>query len=419
LEDLNLFFRFGVALVIGILVGLQREFSFEERDVELFAGVRTFALMGLLGCSGAYISDLSESPWPLISIILSLGILLGVTHYVDATKGKVGLTTEIAAVLTVIAGALAYMEQVLLAVALGVTITVLLSVKVEAQTIVRHLNREDIFAILKFAVVAAVVLPLLPNVAYGPPPFDVFNPYTIWLLVVLISAISFVGYILNKLIGAEKGIGLIGFLGGLASSTAVTLNFTQRSKVSPSLSRAFALAILIAWTVMFSRVLVQAVLVNRALLGILWLPMVASVLVGLVYSLYLYFSQTRSEEREQMEFENPFELGPAIKFGLLFAVILFISRAAQIYLDASGIYLSALVSGIADVNAITLSMAQLSLGGRLDLQVAARAIVLATVANTIVKGAIVLLGGSRSLRLAILPGYVLMTATGMIVAFLV
>jgi uncharacterized membrane protein (DUF4010 family) len=267
--------------------------------------------------------------------------------------------------------------------------------------------------------VAAVVLPLLPNVAYGPPPFDVFNPYTIWLLVVLISAISFVGYILNKLIGAEKGIGLIGFLGGLASSTAVTLNFTQRSKVSPSLSRAFALAILIAWTVMFSRVLVQAVLVNRALLGILWLPMVASVLVGLVYSLYLYFSQTRSEEREQMEFENPFELGPAIKFGLLFAVILFISRAAQIYLDASGIYLSALVSGIADVNAITLSMAQLSLGGRLDLQVAARAIVLATVANTIVKGAIVLLGGSRSLRLAILPGYVLMTATGMIVAFLV
>lgn len=418
--DINIFFRFGVALIIGVLIGLQREYSFDEPSNELFAGVRTFALMGLIGSTGALLSDLTGSPWPFIVILLILGAFLTVSYFVDATRGKIGLTTEFAAVLTVLVGALAYWGELILAVTIGVTMAALLSIKVEARRFVQRITRDDIFAAIKFAIVVAIILPVLPNQAFGPPPFDVFNPYSIWLMVVLISGISFVGYILNKIVGAKRGIGLTGFLGGLVSSTAVTLNFTQRSQQASILSRPFALAIIISWTVMFSRVLVQAAVVNLALVSHLWLPITASVLVGLAYCLYLYLAQRTEKEQEGLVFENPFELGPAIKFAMLFVVILFVARAAQVYLTEVGLYVSSLVSGVADVNAITLSMAQLSreVGG-LDLQVAARAIVLATVANTVVKGVIVLIGGARSLRLAILPGYLMMTVTGIIFAFFV
>jgi uncharacterized membrane protein (DUF4010 family) len=420
LDETELFFRFGVALVVGILIGMQREYAFDEPDAELFAGVRTFALMSLTGCAAALVSDLYNSPLPFAAALLIVGTFLTVSYYVDARHGKVGLTTEIAALLTVLAGGLAYSGQIILVVALAVTMALLLSVKLEARRFIEHLTREDIFAVIKFAVVAVIVLPILPNEAFGPPPFDVFNPYTIWLLVVLISGISFVGYILNKTLGASKGIGLTGFLGGLASSTAVTLNFTQRSKTDTHLARPFAFAIIVSWTVMYSRVLVQAVLVNPALLARLWMPVAASVLVGLVYCVYLYFSQRKGQESEKMEFANPFELGPAITFGLLFAVILFITRAAQVYLDDAGVYLSSFIGGIPDVNAITLSMAQLSRNaGGLDTGVAVRAIIIATVSNTLVKGLIVLFAGATPLRKAILPAYILMMITGVVVAFLV
>jgi uncharacterized membrane protein (DUF4010 family) len=420
MDELDLFFRFGVALTLGILVGLQREFAFEETDEELFAGVRTFALISLLGSTGAFLSDLMNSPWPFIVVLFVVGSFITVTYFISATRGKVGLTTEVAVILTLLAGGLVYMDQLILAIALVVTMTLLLSIKVESRRFVRHMTRDDIFAALKFAVVAAIVLPILPNEVFGPPPFDVFNPNTIWLLVVFISGISFVGYVLNKLIGPRKGIGLTGLLGGLVSSTAVTLNFAQRSRENKLLARPFALAILIAWTVMFSRVLVQVAVVNPNLLSFLWLPMGASILAGMGYSVYLFIAQRYDQEREAMEFTNPFELWPAIQFGLLFALILFISRAAQVYLDDVGLYISALFSGIADVNAITLSMAELSRGlGELDPRTASRAIVLATVANTFAKGMIVLIAGARSLKFVLLPGYILMMVIGVAVAFLV
>ena len=250
------------------------------------------------------------------------------------------------------------------------------------------------------------------------------NPYKIWLLVVLISGISFVGYILIKLVGTQRGIGLMGLLGGLASSTAVTLSFTQRSKTSDNrLAKAFALAITIAWTVMFARVVVAVAAVNSDLIELLYLPIGASIAVGLLYCGFLYWRQRNSQidEDEEMNFSNPFELGPAIKFGILFTLILLISRAAQVFFGNTGIYVSSIVSGLADADAIALSVAELSRGAGADslpLDVAAQAIVLATVSNTFAKGIIVLVGGTIALRKAILPGYVLMMLTGIIVVFL-
>jgi uncharacterized membrane protein (DUF4010 family) len=271
---------------------------------------------------------------------------------------------------------------------------------------------------LKFAVISAIVLPILPDEGLGPAPFDVLNPYKIWLMVVFISGISFLGYILIKVAGTRQGIGITGFLGGLASSTAVTLSFSERSQQQLDLAKPFALAIIISWTMMFSRVLVEVAALNPELLGVVWIPMVAAGAIALAYSVYLYFAQ-RSVEEGDVPLSNPFELGPAVKFGLLYAGILLVSRAAQFYFGDAGIFVSSIVSGLADVDAITLSMAELSRGeGTLTISTASQAIVLATMSNTVVKGGIVLFMGSKALRQALLPGFLLVLATGLGVGFL-
>jgi uncharacterized membrane protein (DUF4010 family) len=327
------------------------------------------------------------------------------------------MTTEVAAILTVLAGALCYWNQVALAVAIGVVTTVLLSLKLELHGFVARITREDMIAVLKFAIITAIVLPLLPNRNYGPPPLDVLNPYKIWLMVVLISGISFLGYVLFKLLGTSRGIGLTGLLGGLASSTATTLSFSQRSQKSGRLAKPFALAITIAWTVMFIRVMIEVGALHVPLLEIVWLPLVAAGVAGLVYGAYLYLAPRADDDEEDVNISNPFELRPAITFGLLYGVILVVARAAQVYFGDTGVYLSSIVSGLADVDAITLSMTELSRSGNLALPTAARAIVLAVMANTVVKSGIVIFSGSSTLRRAMLPGVVLILVTGLLFAY--
>jgi uncharacterized membrane protein (DUF4010 family) len=237
-------------------------------------------------------------------------------------------------------------------------------------------------------------------------------------MVVLISGISFLGYLLIKLVGPRQGIGLTGLLGGMVSSTGVTLSFAQRSQSEAGLAKPFALGIMVAWTVMFGRVVTEVAVLNPALLRLLWAPMLAAAVVGLGYCFYLYFSQ-HTEQQEEIAFSNPFQLGPAMKFGLIYAAILLVSRAAQMYLGDTGVYLSSVAAGLADVDAITLSMAQLSQApGGVDMGTATRAIVLATVANTAVKGGVVLTSGARALRRALWPGFLLILATAIGVAFL-
>ncbi len=420
MEQTSIFFRFGAALFIGILIGLQREYAFNKLDKELAAGVRTFALMGLIGSIAAFASDILKSPWPFVSIIVVFGALLSVNYFIEAWRGETGMTTEISAVLTVLAGALAYWNQVTLAVALGVITAVLLSVKLELHSFVKHLTRADVLSTLKFAVITAIILPILPNKNYGPEPFNLFNPYSIWLFVVLISGISFVGYILIKIAGPSKGIGLTGFLGGLASSTAVTLNFTHRSRTNPELAKSFALAILIAWTVMFPRVFIIVFALSNDLARQLLLPIAILVLISVAYCLYLLRILRTEKSNEQVQFSNPFELGPAIKFGVLFSIILLLSKAAQVYLGNTGIYIASMVSGIADVDAISLSVTKLTqqVGG-INFTIAAKAIIIASVANTLSKGGIVLVGGSKSLRYAVLPGFILISIIGILVALFI
>lgn len=418
--ETTLFYRFAAAMAIGFLVGLQREYAYGGPDEELAMGVRTFTLIGLLGCSSALVAEELLSAWGFIGMALPVGMLLTVAHFIGAWPHEgTGLTTEMAALLVLAAGAISYWNYLALAAAIGVATTVVLSLKPEMHTFAHQLRREDVYAILKFAVITVIVLPVLPNRTFGPPPLDVLNPYEIWLMVVLISGIGFLGYALIKVLGPEQAIPLTGILGGLISSTSVTFAFAQRSQESDrKLTKPFTLAITIAWAMSFMRILVEVAAVNPEMLPKLVPPMLAISMVGVIYSAYLYLSQS-TDKVEELAFSNPVELGTALQFGLLYGLVLLVSKAAQVYLGDLGVYLSSGIAGLPSVDAVTLSMARLSAVGDISLTTGTRAVVIGAMANTLAKGTIILSLGSRELRRVMLPVFLPTLIAGIGVIFLI
>ncbi len=411
----DIFLRFGAALLIGFLIGMQREYAYStNKEGGLFAGARTFALMSLFGALAALLSDLFLTPWVFIALIVLLGVMVIAAYFVSATgRDEIGLTTEVAALITILIGGICYLHSVEIAVALGVVTTVLLAVKWELRQFVKVITQEDVFATLQFAVITAIILPVLPNRTFGSPPLDVLNPYQVWKMVVFISGINFLGYILVKVVGPKKGIGISGLLGGLASSTATTLSFSQRSQTQEGLDKPFAVAIIAGWVIMFLRVIVEVAVVNNRLLPYIWPAMAAMGFSGLLYALYLYFSQSAIGE-EELNLSNPFELGPAVKFGFLFALILLVTKAAEVYIGEKGLYLTSFLAGLADVDAITLSLADLTKTGQgVALSTGKIAIILAAISNTTAKGVLVFSLGSRSLRRYIWPAMIIMLPIGL------
>jgi uncharacterized membrane protein (DUF4010 family) len=418
MRDADLFYRFGIALAIGFLVGLQREFSYRKAQAPASAGVRTFSLLSLSGCAAAFVAETARSPALLAVFFGVVGALVVASYLATTRSGDVGSTTEVAELITVLNGALCYWGMLQLAAAIGVATTVVLSAKLPLQKLVEKLTTEDLVATLKFGVVTAIVLPVLPREPLGPPPFDVLVPYDLWRMVVLISAIGFVGYVLIQIVGPKRGIGLTGILGGLVSSTALTLSFAQKSREDDGLGKPFALAIVVAWTMMFARILAAVAVINRDLLDALWLPLSATGAAGAAYGAWLHFSDRASPETE-IQFSNPFEVGPALRFGLLYAVVLLVSRAAQLEFGDRGVLLSALVAGVADVDAITLSLSELSRTSQgLGLEAAASGVMVAAMANTALKGGIVLVTASSSLRRRVWPAVVVVLGCGLAFTFL-
>jgi len=406
------FYRFALALGIGLLIGIQREAMSDADQAKLTAGARTFALISLAGYILALVSEYTGSGLPFLGGMIALGILLALGYWQDLQVSKPGMTTEMAAIAAFGTGALCHWGMIAVAAAIGVAITALLSFKHEFRSLTNAITREDVYAIVKFAAISVIVLPVLPNQAYGPPPLNVLNPFNIWLMVVFTSGISFLGYVLIKIAGTRRGIALTGLLGGVASSTALTLSFSQRSREDEELSRPFAMAMLVAWLVMYVRVLVIVFVLAPNLATRLVAPVGVVASVGVAYGAYLYFAQ-RDADTEDVAFSNPFSLGPAIRFGVLYGAILLVSRAAQVALGDLGVYISSFVSGLLDADAITLSLVDLLQTSRdLTSQVAARAIVIACVANTLFKGGFALVAGSSRLRRSLWPAVALMTVVG-------
>ena len=413
---LEMFRRFGVALAIGLLIGVERE----REQVGKFAGIRTFPLLTLMGCLSALIAE-SYAPWtfPVAFAVVAAFVLR--SYVITGSAASPGITTEVATLIAFLLGGLVWWGLGDLAAALAVAPVLLLATTRPLEELAQRIGQEDIRAALQFGVITLIVLPILPNRAFGP--LAVLNPYRVWLMVVLIAGVNLVGYALARILGSRQGFLLAGVLGGLASSTAVALGFSRRSRKEPDAEAPpLALGILLASTIMFGRVLVIAATVNPHIGRALIQPMLFAGIAGAGGCLFLWRTLQRQAPAAPAEttlrIQNPFELWPAIQFGLLFAAILLVAKAAQVYVGAQGVYVSSLLTGLADVDAITLSLSSLATHGIGDT-VAARGIVLAAVANTFTKAAIVAVLGTPRLRRQALPAFAALALAALAAAFLV
>ncbi len=400
--------KIAIAILIGFLIGLEREKK-KKSSEKYFAGIRTFPLISLLGFLSAFISSFT-SVTIYVAFILLFGLLISISYYFSAKEGELGGTTEISFLIIFILGSLVFWDYLLLSAAVAVVLMIFLSLKSHFRAFAGRIEDEDIKATIKFAIITIIILPLLPNETFGP--FDVLNPRKIWYFVVLIAGISFVGYALFKILGTKKGIQVLSILGGIASSTAVTLSFTERSKEAESLSRNFAAGIILASTIMFPRVLFIIFVLNKSLAEALLIPISIFTVVGVIVSLILW-RKTKSYDVKKIELINPFKAMFAVKFGFIFAVVLFASGAAQNYFGDQGIYFTSFIGGLADVDAVALSMVDL-IDRAVTFEVASIAVILGATSNSIIKAIISSFFGSKELRKYSLIGFSTIIITAVI-----
>jgi uncharacterized membrane protein (DUF4010 family) len=398
------------ALAVGLLVGLEREQAKQDIHAEgaphpTLGGVRTYPIFALLGALSTMLE--TASMWMPLVALGGLITLLAISYAGDIRKGADhGLTTEASALAIFLLGGLAASRGVvepmstrlLLVVALGVTLTFLLSSKQRLHGLVARISREDLFSTIKFLIAAAIVLPLLPREDMGP--LDAINPFSVGLMVVLISGLSFLGYVAMRLYGKGRGVLLSAAIGGLVSSTAVTIAFANRTKLDAKLAPVAAAAIAIASTIMIARVGVLVGVINPSLLVQLVFPLIGAG-IGAILGGLVGFRGTKSNDSE-IDVKNPFELSSAIRFGIAFAVISLATKAAREYLGDQGLYIAAGVAGMTDVDAVSLSTAKQATAGDVASVVA---ILIAIVSNTIVKSSIAAaIGGPRLGKRAFLIG---------------
>ncbi len=404
-EAVEILASLGTALAAGFLVGAERE---HRQGRSMFGGARTYPLIALTGAVANLLGKL-----PLVAFLGVVGALLAIAYARDTTEDveHLGMSSEVAALLTFAIGALCTArdlpldlgERLTLVAASATSVLALLSLKKPLHGVIARVSRDDIYATTKLLVLAVIVLPLLPDEDLGP--WDALNPRSIGLLVVLISAMSFAGYVAIRAMGPRKGLGLTGILGGLASSTAVTLSYAGRARQEPALTRAYAVAIVLASATMFPRMLVEIYVVSEPLGALAVYPVVGSALGAGLCGLWLY-SRARGRRttspppaeggEHELEVKNPFSISQALRFAAMFTVVLVVAKAAQHYFQDAGTYLAAFLSGLADVDAITLSLSRLHARGELRTETALSAIGLAAATNTASKAVLAgVLGGRR------------------------
>lgn len=417
LSEPDLAFRLLAALLLGALIGLQRGWVARHLAAgERIAGIRTHALVGLLGGFSAVLSAVL-TPWVFPVAFLGVAAIALVAYRARLQHERnFSITGLIGLLLTFMLGAIALSVSVFLAAAGAVVTALILDYKAEIHGLLAKLEEHELDAGLKLLLISVVILPLLPNQGYGPGA--AINPYEIWWLVVLIAGISFVGYFAVRMAGARRGILFTSLFAGLSSTTALTLNFARLSRQAPEASRLLAAGVLIACGTMFPRLLVYAYLINPELISLLLLPVIIMALALYVPAVFIWrgIEQTVSLEKPVLD-RNPLDLSAALYFAVLITVILLLGEWLSSTVGDAGIYLLAAASGVADVDAITLSLTRLSVTG-IGLDTAVLGIVIASAVNNLVKaGLTVWLGSARLWRLVILP-MVASLLLGLLVALL-
>ena len=388
-ETLHLVTTFALSAGIGLLVGLER-----ERKPSAKAGVRTFTLIALLGSLAGVIENATDSAWSIAAGTLAIAgtLVAAYLHDRDSVRDDSGTTTVIAAVAVFFLGAVNYYGYPTLAVALGVGITVLLYFKAEIEGFSHKLTGQDIRSMLQFAVLTAVILPLLPHREFGP--YGVLNPYQIWLMVVLVAAVSLSGYVAWRLTLGRHGWLLTGVLGGVVSSTATTLGYARQVAAGSQTVAAAAMVILLANATKLVRVLFLVGAVAPETLPAALILLAPPLLVALAgVALRWKEAGTSTGPDGDEAFRNPTQLSTALGFGLAYGLILLISAWANEVLGTSGVLALAVVSGLTDVDAITLSSMQLLNQEALGREIALTAVALAIASNLVFKAVMVSVAG--------------------------
>jgi uncharacterized membrane protein (DUF4010 family) len=384
---------FGVALGLGLLVGFQRERAKGE-----LAGVRTFPLIALAGAMCGILGRELATGWIVAAGLIALTALILAGNVASWRRGQtgVGTTTEVAAVVMFLVGGLAVLGFLPLAVVTGGVVAVLLHFKQPMHGLARNLSDDEVRALMRIVLIGLVILPALPDETYGP--YQVLNPFRIWLMVVLIVGISVASFLLYRLVSTRTGTLLGGVLGGLISSTATTASHARRAGEEPGFARIAAAVVMVASTMVFARIFVEVGAVAPALV-----PRIAGPLaIVAVFNVGLSAIGIARVRRRQMDGpvqEDPTELKAALVFGALYGAILFAVAAAKHHFGDAGLYTVATFSGLTDVDAITLSVATLADAGRVEVGTAWRAILLAVSANLVFKAGLgVALGGRAMIR---------------------
>ncbi len=402
-SEQQMIIQLATALLLGALTGLERGWATrEQKPGERVAGIRTYALVGLLGGIAALLS-LKVTPW-----VLPAGLLAVCTAAVMAYRARMlhmrdySITGIIGILLTFCFGAMAVAVDITVAATAAVITTIILDNKNEIHSALNRLQEHELDAALKLLLISVVMLPLLPNEGIGPN--GMLNPYEIWWMVVLIASISFVGYFAMRVGGTEKGILFTSLFAGLASSTALTLHFSRLARQTPQISPLLSSGILLACGTMYLRVLLYCAMINPALLGNLTIPLLVMTLVLYLPALLIWRKHRNGTRVEQPALHNnPLDLKSALTLGVLLTLILLMASVLQQWLGNTGIYVLATISGITDVDAITLSLTRMSQTGLASTTVIIGIIIASSVNNLMKAGMAISIGGRAMLMRVALP----------------
>lgn len=390
---------FLTSLSIGLLIGLER-----ERNLSAKAGLRTFTLVALLGTILAMLASKSGAPWLVGAGLLAVaGMIISVYINSPTENNDPGTTTVAALLVCYSLGALVWYQQSTLAIMLAIATTTLLYFKPELQGMTQRLTRRDLVSILQFSVLSFVILPILPDRTYGP--YDAFNPHNAWMMVVLISGLSLAGYVALHWTGHRYGAPLLGFLGGVVSSTATTMVYAKHSKSNASMLQLSAVVILIASQVVLVRLAIVSAVVSPGILRLLIAPLGLGLLLGLLFTGWSWHRLQTSSDLPLPQTSNPTEIHAALGFGLLYVVVLLCSAWLTEVAGSGGLYVVAMVSGLTDVDAITLSSLRLFSLEKLSGNQAVSAIAIAFVSNMAFKFGMLSFIGGRALAKYVAGGF--------------